>query len=81
MSLQTISDRKIRKINADTGIEFVRVRKWNNYHWVGVTDQHVHYTIQVGPTGYTAKLEDPPVCWTSCREHFDFAPYEPGEYT
>lgn len=81
MSLQVISDRKVRRVSEATGVEFVALRSWGNYHWVGVTAQHVHYRIQrPDKDTFIAELEVPPVCWTSCRERFDFAPFLPGEH-
>jgi hypothetical protein len=82
MSLQIISDKKVRKVSALTGVEFVAMRSWSNHHWVGVTAQHVHYTIRRPDTDtFIAELEDPPVCWSSCRERFDFSPFLPREHT
>ena len=71
MSLQIISDRKIRRVSEATGVEFVALRSWSNYTWVGVTAQHEHYRIHRPDTDtFIAELEDPPVCWTSCQERF-----------
>lgn len=76
MSLQPLNARSLRRLNRQTGIEFVAARVWSNYIAVAVTDQHVHYRID-RQTGI-ASLEDPPICWTSCRDRFDFEPFLPG---
>lgn len=76
MSLQPLNDRSLRRLNQQAGIEFVAARVWSNYTAVGVTAQHEHYLID-RKTG-EAWLEDPPHCWTSCRERFDFEPFQPG---
>jgi hypothetical protein len=79
VSLQPISERKVRRVSEVTGIPFVRVRSWSNYHWVGVTDDHVHYDIRrPDKDTFIAELQNPPVCWTSCRDHFDYEPFHPG---
>lgn len=69
MSLQPLNDRSLRRLNRETGMEFIAARVSSNYTAVAVTADHVHYVID-RQTHEVTRQDEPNCHWSSCRERF-----------
>ena len=66
MGIQRLSDKKVRHISEQVGMEFTKCGTWGDPAWVECVDcEDVHWSVN-RKTGEAQRTENP-FHWSSCR--------------